>query len=119
MSDRALRRDAASGCCWRRWRLMVVGTTDIRALRALPGDGGRLRGVHPAGAARARTSTASRGTLMDAPVYVFDSGVPGGSVLILGGAHPYEPASPMMAYVRDGEHRRHAGAGCSSSRGRT
>ena len=39
------------------------------------------------------------GTMMDTPVYVFDSGVPGGSVLILGGAHPYEPASPMMAYV--------------------
>ena len=37
--------------------------------------------------------------MMDAPVYVFDSGVPGGSVLILGGAHPYEPASPMTAYV--------------------
>ena len=37
--------------------------------------------------------------MMDTPVYVFDSGVPGGSVLILGGAHPYEPASPMMAYV--------------------
>ena len=40
-----------------------------------------------------------RGTLMDVPVFVFDSGVPGGSVLILGGAHAYEPASPMMAYV--------------------
>jgi hypothetical protein len=30
---------------------------------------------------------------------VFDSGVPGGSVLILAGTHPYEPASPTMAYV--------------------
>ena len=40
-----------------------------------------------------------RDTLMDAPVYVFDSGVPGGSVLILAGTHPYEPASPTMAYV--------------------
>ena len=36
---------------------------------------------------------------MDVPVFVFDSGVPGGSALILGGAHPYEPASPLMAYV--------------------
>ncbi len=40
-----------------------------------------------------------RGTFMDAPVYLFDSGVSGGSVLILAGTHPYEPASPTMAYV--------------------
>jgi hypothetical protein len=40
-----------------------------------------------------------KGTLMDAPVYIFDSGVAGGSVLILAGTHPYEPASPMMAYL--------------------
>jgi hypothetical protein len=40
-----------------------------------------------------------RGTLMDVPVFVFESGVPGGSALILGGAHPYEPASSVMAYV--------------------
>src|SRR5512139_4148343 len=39
------------------------------------------------------------GTVMDAPVYVFDSGVAGGSALILAATHPYEPASPMMAYV--------------------
>jgi hypothetical protein len=39
------------------------------------------------------------GTRMDAPVYVFDSGVPGGSVLLLAGAHAYEPASPVMAYL--------------------
>ena len=39
------------------------------------------------------------GTMMDTWVYVFDSGVPGGSVLLLGGTHPYEPASPMTAYV--------------------
>jgi len=36
---------------------------------------------------------------MDAPVYVFDSGVPGGSALILAATHPYEPAGPVMAYV--------------------
>ena len=37
--------------------------------------------------------------MMDTWVYVFDSGVPGGSVLLLGGVHAYEPASPMTAYV--------------------
>lgn len=40
-----------------------------------------------------------KGTWADTPVYVFDSGVPGGSALILGGTHPYEPATTLMAYV--------------------
>lgn len=78
--------------------LMVVGTRDIRALRA-------FRETVVASAALSAQVPLSKyfdgiaGTLMDAPVYVFDSGVPGGSVLILGGTHPYEPASPVMAYV--------------------
>lgn len=78
--------------------LMVVGTREIRALRA-------YRETVVVSKALTRQVPLStyfdgiKGTLMDAPVYVFDSGVPGGSVLILGGAHPYEPASPMMAYV--------------------
>jgi len=78
--------------------LMVVGTQDIRALRAYR----ETVVVSKALTAQVPLSTyfdGIRGTLMDAPVYVFDSGVPGGSVLILGGAHPYEPASPVMAYV--------------------
>jgi hypothetical protein len=78
--------------------LMVVGTKDIRALRA-------YRETVVVSEAFTRQVPLSmyfdgiRGTLMDVPVFVFDSGVPGGSALILGGAHPYEPASPMMAYV--------------------
>ena len=78
--------------------LMVVGTKDIRALRAYR----ETVVVSEALTAHVPLSTyfdGIRGTLMDAPVYVFDSGVPGGSVLILAGAHPYEPASPVMAYV--------------------
>jgi len=78
--------------------LMVWGTTDIRALRAF-----RETVVVAEGLTRQVPLSAYfggiAGTMMDTPVYLFDSGVPGGSVLILGGAHPYEPASPMMAYV--------------------
>lgn len=40
-----------------------------------------------------------KGTWGDTPVYFFDSGVPGGTLLILGGTHPYEPATTLMAYV--------------------
>ena len=78
--------------------LMVVGTQDIRALRAYRETVVVSNGL----TAQVPLSTyfdGIRGTLVDAPVYVFESGVPGGSVLILGGAHPYEPASTMMAYV--------------------
>ena len=78
--------------------LMVVGTTDIRALRryqetVVVSEAFTKRvalGTYFAGVA---------GTINDASVYLFDSGVPGGSVLILGGVHPYEPASPMTAYL--------------------
>jgi hypothetical protein len=78
--------------------LMTVGTKDIRALRAYR----ETVVVSEAFTRQVPLSTyfdGIRGTLMDVPVFVFDSGVPGGSVLILGGAHAYEPASPVMAYV--------------------
>lgn len=38
-------------------------------------------------------------TSMDTDVYVFDSGVEGGSVLILGGTHANEPAAALSAIV--------------------
>ena len=78
--------------------IMVAGTREIGELRA-------YRESVVASEALTRQVPLStyfdgiRDTLMDAPVYVFDSGVPGGSVLILAGTHPYEPASPTMAYV--------------------
>lgn len=37
------------------------------------------------------------GTNLDTEIYVFDSGKPGGSLLILGGTHPNESASPLAA----------------------
>ena len=40
-----------------------------------------------------------KGTMADTPVYVFDSGVPGGSMFYTGGEHPYEPATSMSAYI--------------------
>jgi hypothetical protein len=40
-----------------------------------------------------------KGTWGDTPIYIYDSGVPGGSMLILGGTHPYEPATSLAAYV--------------------
>lgn len=78
--------------------LMVVGTRDIRALRAYQET------VVVSGALTQHVPLSTyfdgiRGTRMDASVYVFDSGQPGGSVLILAGTHAYEPASPVMAYV--------------------
>lgn len=78
--------------------LMVVGTRDIRALRAYR----ETVVVSPALTSQIPLSTyfdGIKGTLMDAPVYVFDSGAPGGSVLLIGGEHPYEPAGPVAAYV--------------------
>jgi len=78
--------------------LMIIGTRDIRALRAYR----ETVVVSTALTSQVPLSTyfgGIKGTLMDAPVYVFDSGVPGGSVLLLGGEHAYEPASPMAAYV--------------------
>ena len=40
-----------------------------------------------------------KGPGMDTPVYLYDSGVPGGSMLYLGGTHPYEPATTLSAYL--------------------
>jgi predicted deacylase len=40
-----------------------------------------------------------KGTWGDTPIYIYDSGVPGGSMLVLGGTHPYEPATSLAAYV--------------------
>ncbi|HOX31094.1 MAG TPA: succinylglutamate desuccinylase [Spirochaetales bacterium] len=39
------------------------------------------------------------GTWMDSPVFVYDSGVPGGSVFVMGNVHPYEPATSLAAYI--------------------
>ncbi len=78
--------------------LMVAGTREIRELRAYR----ETVVVSEALTAQVPLSTyfdGIKGTVMDAPVYIFDSGVPGGSVLILAGTHPYEPASPVMAYL--------------------
>jgi hypothetical protein len=78
--------------------LMIVGTKDIRALRAYR-ETVVVSDAFTRQVPLSRYFDGIRGTLMDVPVFVFDSGVPGGSALILGGAHPYEPASPVMAYV--------------------
>ncbi len=40
-----------------------------------------------------------KGTGVDTPVYLYDSGVPGGTLVFLGGTHPYEPATMLAAYV--------------------
>ena len=39
------------------------------------------------------------GTFGDTPVFIFDSGVEGGTLLYVGGTHPYEPAASLSAYV--------------------
>ena len=38
-----------------------------------------------------------KGTNLDTEVYILDSGLPGGDMLILGGTHPNESASPVAA----------------------
>ncbi|MBE3097999.1 MAG: succinylglutamate desuccinylase/aspartoacylase family protein, partial [Planctomycetes bacterium] len=76
----------------------VAGTGEIRELRAYR----ETVVVSRALTAEMPLSTyfdGIKGTFMDTPVYVFDSGVPGGSVLLIGGEHPYEPAGSMTAYV--------------------
>ena len=40
-----------------------------------------------------------KGTFGDTPIFVFDSGVEGGSLLVCGGTHPYEPACSVATYV--------------------
>jgi len=39
------------------------------------------------------------GTWCDTPIYVYDSGVAGGSVLFMANVHPYEPATSLAAYI--------------------
>ena len=40
-----------------------------------------------------------KNTNVDTPVFFFDSGFEGGTVLYLGGTHPYEPAASLSAFV--------------------
>ncbi len=40
-----------------------------------------------------------KGTFGDTPVFFYDSGVEGSTVLYVGGTHPYEPAASLSAYV--------------------
>lgn len=40
-----------------------------------------------------------KNTWVDTPVFIFDSGVEGGTVFICGCPHPYEPASAVAAYM--------------------
>ncbi len=40
-----------------------------------------------------------KGTWMDTPIFVYDSGVPGGKVLYMANVHPYEPATSLSAYI--------------------
>jgi predicted deacylase len=40
-----------------------------------------------------------RGTVNDCHVYVLDSGVPGATMLVLGGTHPEEPAGRLAAWL--------------------
>lgn len=40
-----------------------------------------------------------KGTYGDTPVFFYDSGVEGATVLYVGGTHPYEPAGSLSAYV--------------------
>jgi len=40
-----------------------------------------------------------RGTVNDANLYVLDSGVPGATMLVMGGTHPEEPAGRLAAWI--------------------
>ena len=40
-----------------------------------------------------------KGTINDCNIYILDSGNPGGTVMVLGGAHPEEPASNLSAQL--------------------
>ena len=39
------------------------------------------------------------GSVNDCNVYIYDSGVEGGTFLIIGGSHPEEPTGPMVAQL--------------------
>lgn len=40
-----------------------------------------------------------KGTYADTPIFIYDSGVEGGSILYSANVHPYEPASSLSAYI--------------------
>ncbi|MBQ0071956.1 MAG: hypothetical protein KBS81_08940 [Spirochaetales bacterium] len=40
-----------------------------------------------------------KGTWADTPIFIYDSGVEGGSVLYSANVHPYEPATSLSAYI--------------------
>ena len=40
-----------------------------------------------------------KGTVNDANVYIFDSGVPGGTIFVFGGSHPEEPTGIMTSQI--------------------
>ncbi len=40
-----------------------------------------------------------KNTWADTPIFIYDSGVEGGSVLFMGNVHPYEPATSLAAYI--------------------
>lgn len=40
-----------------------------------------------------------KGTVNDSNIYVFDSGIPGGTALLIGGTHPEEPAANLTALL--------------------
>lgn len=40
-----------------------------------------------------------KGTINDCNIYTFDSGIPGGTVMVIGGTHPEEPGANLTAQV--------------------
>ncbi|MFZ2331323.1 MAG: succinylglutamate desuccinylase, partial [Atribacterota bacterium] len=40
-----------------------------------------------------------KGTMNDCNIYIFDSGIPGGTAMVIGGSHPEEPAAILAAQV--------------------
>ncbi|MGE5588231.1 MAG: succinylglutamate desuccinylase [Clostridia bacterium] len=54
-------------------------------------------------------SPAVRGTVNDCNVYVLDSGVPGGTMLVLGSSHPEEPGAVLSAIMMVEQARATAG----------
>lgn len=44
-------------------------------------------------------STGIKGSINDSNVYVFEGADPGGSILVLGGTHPEEPAGRLVAWI--------------------
>ena len=44
-------------------------------------------------------STGIKGSINDSNVYIFEGADPGGSILVLGGTHPEEPAGRLVAWI--------------------